>query len=309
MNHRDARKKGNGGIMRQYTKWGAVAILPFTLAVFAANSCKKPEDDNVEMLVGAALLMQGQKTSMTQSSAAASGASAAMSGVSSGGTTWALLQHKSKDKMLAELRKQYRKQTGNVLPDAIATAFTCADGTCNKGANETLTGSANCILGGTITANNVAVNMSASSTTGSNFNVSMTTNGPFTFNNCMTSGYDYSTLPALSFAVYTLSGSLTINGSWGASYSISGSTITGSSNVNTKYTSSNLTVNGTGVTMDLTDTSNYSSTSTSTASSASISLNGTIRIVGTVNGTAVNINVPISQTFTCTLTGATFTCT
>ncbi len=166
----------------------------------------------------------------------------------------------------------------------------------------------NCLSGGTMTANNVTVNMSSSSTTGTSFNVSMSMNGPFSFSSCSTYGYDYSRLPTVAYSSFVVSGDITVNGSWASSVTPSGGTATGSSSVNARYSSSNLVVNGTAVSMDVTDTTSYNYTTSGSGNTITLSFTGTVRLNGTANGVVVATDVPVSQTITCTISGTSVNC-
>ncbi|GIX41611.1 MAG: hypothetical protein KatS3mg129_1344 [Leptospiraceae bacterium] len=136
------------------------------------------------------------------------------------------------------------------------TAISPSNGTCTHSSgsyncNATLNGTANCIKGGTVTFNNVQVNMTgtypSSFSSGGNVNYSSNINGNISFDNCKTlvdANYDF------VYEEVTINGSSTVN-------------ISNNMNGTFSYNSSNNTM-----------TSNYIFTDSGSVSVSNFSING-----------------------------------
>ncbi len=294
--------------MRKQLK--SVAVLATLLATFAGSACKSDDSDDSATLLGLTALalapkFVGSEQARNTAGGAAASASAATTAASSG--SFAFLQTIQQERMLAFHRNAARHASAMLAPRALPTAISCADGACNLGQQETLTGTQACALGGNVTANNVLHTRTGSFAAGA-IDLTVATKGPWTFNACVARGLDYGKLPTVSQTDYTLSGTLNMDTSGVLKAQSSGSTGTGQS-VNTgRFTSEALTVNGVTSAIDLTENTQYDYAVSVSGSTSTIAYNGTINIAGTVGGEAVQIQTPINATITCTVSGMTISC-
>jgi hypothetical protein len=264
--------------MRQLLKGGAV--LATLIVIFAGSACKSDDGDDSATLLGlTALALAPKIVGSEQARSSAGGAAASVGATTSAAsaTTFAFLQTIQQERMLALHRRAADQARTALAPRALPTAISCLDGACNLGQQETLTGTANCTAGGTVTANNVLHTRTGSFAAGA-IDLTVATNGPWTFNACVTQALDYAKLPAVSLGAYTLSGTITMNTSGVSQGQSSGSTGTGRSTNTGRFTSDAFTVNGVTNAIDLTENTQYDFSSTVSGSSITATYNGTISI-------------------------------
>lgn len=267
--------------------------------------------DNNDAVLGLSLLalasgpqVVGSQQARSSATGGVMGANAGTGAVISGtGSSFAFLHTLSKERMIAAAKDAIRRRHLAGRPAAIPTAFSCQDGTCNKDTDEVIIGDGSCFFGGTVDANAVQFRFSGNYTSTS-YDVTITQNGSYTLNSCGVSGLDYAQLPAFAVSLYTLSGDVTVAGTQSQDFSIvtAGPTTTqdGTFTTNSTASSTNLVVNGTPSTFDLTDTSTFSIFAESTVGGSSTFVyTGRINLSGTANGEQVIINVPLN--FNCTI--------
>ena len=302
---------------------GIASVGTVLLLVFG---CAGQTGPSADYSVAAALMAGADSNASSSSSVAGSSGVAAQVATQaiSQGTSFAHvdrhLRRHANDIMMARLREGLHKQRGRSA-GAIPVAFACADGTCNLNGSETLTGSQSCSNGGTVTARNVPITQTGtSSDSGGAFNVNTVTNlnGDFQYSGCKTLGLDFDDLTTITYENVTIDGTITINGSntnvSNGSFSCTGTTTvsctsssSGSYTANATVTSQGLSVNGgTAAVVDVTDTSTYttadslaytfdSSSGSITSFSGTVTVSGTLNITGTVDGTSVSLNTTIDN--------------
>ncbi|MCB1164508.1 MAG: hypothetical protein KDK33_00030 [Leptospiraceae bacterium] len=277
------------------------AALATSMLLFTAFACTQKDDDNAESLALLALAAAGNgQEQASQAQAVSSAISTAVTTSVTSGDTTAFAETASPDSLLART---------DLNPSVIPTVLTnnSGGGSCTYSSGTyncdmTISGTATCTGGGTMTMSGFKVKLSGNFTSG----LTVSESGDVTFASCGVTYLDYAT-GAYKSAVLTggvnldYSGTLTTSGS---------SPITIGSVTTSVVTNKGVTVNGSSAafsttTIETNVSGTYTVSVTSTTSTVSSTLSGTVK----VNGAVVKSYDGVTETTTCTTSGSEVTCT